>query len=153
LSDEASQATEIDVWVEPVGWKLPGVDGGVVSGAAEAAGLNATSCPMLLRWVALVTATLSPVGPALVFRKSAPSDRTAPQPDRVETSYRSTVAAGGVAVPLPSLPKMPTTTAGATLVVIDGAEIDLLSGVNRPLCASTGAVWLTPPYAKMAPAA
>ena len=51
---------------------------------------------------------------------------------------------GGVALPLPSLPKIPTTSVPAALVVTDGAEIDRVSGVNRPLCASMGAVWLTP---------
>jgi hypothetical protein len=37
--------------------------------------------------------------------------------------------------------------------VTDGAEIDRVFGVNRPLCASTGADRLTPPYARIAPAA
>ena len=49
------------------------------------------------------------------------------------------MAVGGVIVLLAVMPKKPTTTSPATVVVTDGAENERLSGVNAPLCESMGA--------------
>ena len=71
----------------------------------------------------------------------------------VVASKRSTMVEGGVALPLPSLPKIATTATPATLGETDGAEIHCPFGVNRPPETSTGAAALTPAYARTAPAA
>ena len=54
------------------------------------------------------------------------------------------MVAGGVAVPFPSLPKIPTTAAPATRGETDGAEIHCAFGVNLPPWTSTGAAPSTP---------
>jgi hypothetical protein len=86
LSVDAFQASPIDVGVEPVIRKPAGFDGAVVSPLGAVAGRSATSCPIVLSCVELVVATFSPVAPAFAWTRSAPSERTAPQPGFVETS-------------------------------------------------------------------
>jgi hypothetical protein len=155
LSLDALQLTLTLEAVAPVGWKLPGTDGAVVSllGAGVAAGRSATSWPIVLRWTALESAICSPDAPALACIMSAPAEFTALEVALVETSYCSTIELGGEVLPLPSLPKTATTAAPVTLVVRDGAEIHCVLSLNRPLCALTGADASTPAYARIAPAA
>ncbi len=50
-------------------------------------------------------------------------------------------------------PKKPTTMSSLAEVVTDGATANLLSGVDAPLCESTGADWSMPLKSRIAPAA
>jgi len=54
---------------------------------------------------------------------------------------------------LEDTPKKPTTTSLAAVVVSDGAEALPVSGVNAPLCASTGLVRSRPLKSRIAPIA
>ena len=49
--------------------------------------------------------------------------------------------------------KKPTTTSPGTVVVIDGAVANLVSGMNAPLCASIGVVRSTFLKSRTAPVA
>jgi hypothetical protein len=51
------------------------------------------------------------------------------------------------------VPKKPTTTSVGDVVMTEGARIDLLLGVNAPLCPSTGALRAMPLKSRTAPAA
>jgi hypothetical protein len=68
-------------------------------------------------------------------------------------SNRSAIALGVLIVLLEAMPKKPTTTSPAVVVVTDGATKDRLVGVNAPLCESTGADTSMPLVSRIAPAA
>ena len=69
------------------------------------------------------------------------------------TSNSSVMPLGGLSV-LPSVtPKNPTTTSSDAVVITEGARIDLLVGVNAPLCESTGDDRAMPLKSKTEPAA
>jgi hypothetical protein len=63
----------------------------------------------------------------------------------VETSKRSVIPAGGVAVPDPLLPKNPSTRASGALVVTEGAAIEAVFMPKWPPWTSTGAAVSVPP--------
>ena len=122
----------------------------VGSDSAEAAarkaivpdGLRATSWPMLTSESAAV-ATLVPVAPAVALTTSAASEPPSLLP-WASTSQRSVMPAGGVNVVLLARPKTPTTMVFATVVVTDGAVIEVEAALACPPDTSTGVVVLTP---------
>jgi len=68
-------------------------------------------------------------------------------------SYACDIPLGPRINRVPLVPKNPTSASPPVLVDTPGAVIDLLRGVYRPLCASTGLVVSTPEKEMIAPAA
>jgi hypothetical protein len=68
-------------------------------------------------------------------------------------SNSSIIPVGGLTALPPASPKKPTTMSFGALVVTEGAMIDLLAGVDAPLCESTGEDRLRPLKSTTLPAA
>jgi hypothetical protein len=68
------------------------------------------------------------------------------------TSNSSVMRSGGLIVLPVVMPKKPTTRSPASVVVIDGAAHDVLSGVKAPLWESTGIEMSAPLTSRIAPA-
>ena len=93
----------------------------------------------------VAVAVLVPVAPAVVWSESEPSQVTWRLPAEDTASPRSAMPAGGVMELPPPMPKRPTISSPLTVVVTDGAVIDVVAPVvARPPWMSTGAALFTP---------
>jgi hypothetical protein len=76
---------------------------------------------------------MSPVAPALALTYEAPSLSTPQRRLCHRASNSSVIGTGGLIVRLVETPKKPTTRSPSTVVVTDGATMDVRSGVKAPL--------------------
>src|SRR5581483_1448399 len=108
-------------------------------------GVRTTSAPTLGCGLGLAVAVRVPVAPAIAWRESASSQVTWFEPAVELASPRSVIPAGGVIELPPPIEKNPMISPPATVLVTDGATIDVVS----EFCASapdtlTGAEVFTP---------
>jgi hypothetical protein len=76
---------------------------------------------------------MSPVEPARVLTYEAPSLSTPQRRPSHRASNSSVIGTGGLIVRLVEIPKKPTTRSPSTVVVTEGATMDVRSGVKAPL--------------------
>src|SRR5258706_9191208 len=124
--------------------------GGLGGRRWDQAGLSATSW-RTFGWAMVVVAVLVPVGPAAAEVKSDPSQVTWRLPAVDAASASSLMAVGGGIELVPPMPNIPITLSPGTVVVIEGAAIEVVAGpVTLPPRAALGEAGVGAPVVKRA---